>query len=43
MIDFIYSRKAYLLIMDILDDLYLAEIVRERASEEEIPVNIEDL
>ena len=29
--------------MDVLEDMHLAEIVRERANEEEIEINIDDL
>ncbi len=37
------SPKMYEAIVDVLDDIKLGEIVRERANEEEIEVNINDL
>ena len=33
----------YEAMMEALDDIYLAQVVRERADEEEIEVNIDDL
>lgn len=35
--------KTYLAMMDILEDIELAKIVRERANEAEVEVNINDL
>jgi antitoxin StbD len=40
---YLVPAKAWEEIMDILEDIELAKIVREREGQEAIPVNIEDL
>ncbi len=37
------SAKMYEAMLDVLDDIHLAEIIKERENEEEIDVNINDL